>query len=197
MLQHSNLEYMDLTGQFLVAMPGMGDKRFEKSVILLCAHSRDSTLGLIVNQPAVDLSFDDLLQQIEITSIQENPGDLAKTPIHIGGPVEHGRGFVLHSSDYNQNDSTLSVGADFGMTATRDVLEDIANGCGPEKRILCLGYAGWGAGQLEDEIGRNGWLTTEASADIVFEAPNDTKWEAALATLGIDPLTLSAAAGRA
>ncbi|MBM7068519.1 YqgE/AlgH family protein [Actibacterium sp. 188UL27-1] len=188
---------MELTGQFLVAMPGMGDARFEKSVILLCAHSRDSTLGLVINQPAVDLSFDDLLQQIEITSVKERPGDLAKTPIHIGGPVEHGRGFVLHSSDYTQNESTLTVGKDFGMTATRDVLEDIANGRGPKKRILCLGYAGWGAGQLEDEIGRNGWLTTEANPDIVFEAPNNTKWEAALATLGVDPLTLSAAAGRA
>ncbi|MEL6519674.1 MAG: YqgE/AlgH family protein [Pseudomonadota bacterium] len=188
---------MDLTGQFLIAMPGMGDKRFEKSVVLLCAHSRDSTLGLIVNQPAPDLSFDDLLQQIEIDGVDQGPGGLAGTPIHVGGPVEHGRGFVLHSSDYNQNDSTLSVGTDFGMTATRDVLEDIAHGRGPNRSILCLGYSGWGAGQLEDEISHNGWLTAEADPEIVFGEDNGKKWESALALLGINPLSLSAAAGRA
>ncbi|WP_245848283.1 YqgE/AlgH family protein [Actibacterium ureilyticum] len=184
---------MDLSGKFLIAMPGMGDSRFEKSVIYLCAHSDDGALGLIVNKPAPDLSFGDLLEQLQISA----PGGPPDIRVHFGGPVEHGRGFVLHSGDYSNASSTLLVDDSIGMTATLDILEDIAHGKGPAASLLALGYSGWGPGQLESEIGQNGWLTCDSVPDIVFDRDNDSKWERALAVLGIDPLSLSAAAGRA
>jgi putative transcriptional regulator len=186
-------ESTQLTGKLLIAMPGMGDPRFEKSVVFLCAHSEEGAMGLIVNKPAPGVQMDDLLDQL---SIEKGPGS-ARAGVHFGGPVEHGRGFVLHSSDYCTENSTLEIDADFGMTATLDILEDIARGEGPARRLLALGYAGWGPGQLESELQQNGWLTTDAAPEIVFSADNDGKWTAALKTLGIDPLTLSAAAGRA
>ncbi|MEM6635870.1 MAG: YqgE/AlgH family protein [Pseudomonadota bacterium] len=182
-----------LAAQLLIAMPGMGDPRFEKSVILMCAHSDEGAMGLIVNKPARDLKFAELLSQLDIV-----PGsDVAETRIYFGGPVEHGRGFVLHSPDYAGNEATVEVGTQFGMTATLDILEDIARGDGPGRSILALGYAGWGPGQLEGEIARNGWLTCAASQDLVFGTPNAEKWGAALKTLGIDAIALSSAAGRA
>ncbi|MDJ0627893.1 MAG: YqgE/AlgH family protein [Rhodobacter sp.] len=183
----------DLSGKLLIAMPGMGDPRFEKSVIFMCAHSADGSMGLIVNKPAPGLKMDDLLEQLDIPKGDGSHG----VSVHFGGPVEHGRGFVLHSGDYAATDSTLKVDAQFGMTATLDILQDMAKGAGPQRRILALGYAGWGPGQLEDEIHRNGWLTCDASPEIVFDADNDGKWVAALKSLGIDPLLLSAEAGRA
>ncbi|MEM8630426.1 MAG: YqgE/AlgH family protein [Pseudomonadota bacterium] len=183
----------DLTAKMLIAMPGMGDPRFDKSVILLCAHSDDGAMGLIVNKPAPDLSFPDLLGQLKIV-----PSDAAReTLIYFGGPVENGRGFVLHSTDYGSNSSTLSVGDAFGMTATLDILEDMAQGRGPEEALLALGYAGWGPGQLEGEIARNGWLTCDPSRELVFGTRDNQKWTAALKTLGVDALALSATAGRA
>lgn len=184
---------MDLSGKLLIAMPGMSDPRFDKSVIFMCAHSEDGAMGLIVNQPAVDLMFDDLLEQLEIPMSEPD----LPTEIHVGGPVEHGRGFVLHSSEYEIEDTTLRVDDHFSMTATLQILEDMAFRRGPKKALLALGYSGWAPGQLEGEIAHNGWLTAEASHEIVFEADNSQKWEMALATLGIDPLTLSASAGRA
>ena len=182
-----------LTGKLLIAMPGMGDPRFDRSVVFLCAHSPREAMGLIVNKPAPGLGFRDLLAQLKIA-----PGpDCAELKVHFGGPVEHGRGFVLHSADYTSNSSTLRVDDRFGMTATLDVLEDMARGQGPDRAMLMLGYAGWGPGQLEREIAQNGWLTAEASPELVF-APDDAgKWSRALASLGIDPLLLSAAAGHA
>nr|WP_137703072.1 YqgE/AlgH family protein [Marimonas lutisalis] len=184
---------MDLTGKLLIAMPGMGDPRFEKSVVFMCAHSDEGAMGLIVNKPTGDLSLKDMIEQLEIGdgSCEREIG------VHYGGPVEHGRGFVLHSGEYVSAISTLRVDDRFGMTATLDILEEMAAGRGPEKAIMALGYAGWGPGQLENEILANGWLTTEASAALVFDTPDATKWSAALKTLGVDPLTLSAAAGRA
>ncbi len=183
----------DLSGKLLIAMPGMGDPRFEKSVIYMCAHSDDGSMGLIVNKPAPGIQMDDLLEQLSIPK-----GDGSRDVIvHFGGPVEHGRGFVLHSGDYATGDSTLKVDDRFGMTATLDILQDMATGAGPEHRILALGYSGWAPGQLEDEIHRNGWLTCDATPEIVFAADNDAKWIAALKSLGIDPLLLSAEAGRA
>lgn len=184
---------MDLSGKLLIAMPGMGDPRFEKSVIFMCAHSDDGAMGLIVNHPALELSFSDLLDQLDI------PGGDSTLPttIYIGGPVEHGRGFVLHTSDYEIEESTLTVDHRFGMTATLEILEDLAHDRGPKRALLALGYSGWGPGQLEGEIVRNGWLTCDSTMDIVFSEDNDRKWEMALATLGIDPLTLSASSGRA
>lgn len=181
-----------LTGKLLIAMPGMGDPRFEKSVILICAHSDSEAMGLIVNKPAPGLQFSELLAQLQIT-----PGEHLEMRVHLGGPVEHGRGFVLHSQDYTSNGSTLPVPGGFGLTATLDILEDMARGFGPARALLALGYAGWGKGQLEREIAQNGWLTCDATTDLVFGTDDGGKWEAALRSLGIDPLTLSAVAGRA
>lgn len=183
----------DLSGKLLVAMPGMADSRFEKSVVYLCAHSGSGSMGLIVNKPSRELKFDDLLEQLGI----EKDTATTSPKVHFGGPVEIGRGFVLHSADYGAHDTTMKVDGRFGMTATIDVLEDLASGRGPERSLLALGYAGWGAGQLDDEILRNGWLTCEATPELVFEAKNDSKWALALKSLGIDPLMLSSSAGRA
>ena len=144
-----------LQGQLLIAMPGMGDLRFERAVIFLCAHSADGAMGLIVNKPAPDLSFADLLAQLKIASTI----DLRRTRVHFGGPVEHARGFVLHSADYAVEESSMTVSEVFRMTATVDILQDMARGSGPRQALLALGYAGWGPGQLESEIQANGWLT--------------------------------------
>ena len=185
--------HMDLSGKLLIAMPGMGDPRFDHSVIYICAHSEDGAMGLIINQPAADLAFGDLLEQLEIDASDET----LPTRIYVGGPVEHGRGFVLHSGDYTLPDSTLKVDSDFGMTATLEILEDMAMRRGPRQSLLALGYSGWAPGQLESEIAQNGWLTCDATPELVFSNECGSKWEKALAMLGIDPLTLSAAAGRA
>ena len=182
-----------LEGKLLIAMPGMGDPRFERSVIFMCAHSEDGALGLIVNKPASELKFASLIKQLGIDA-----GDPKRDiRVHFGGPVENGRGFVLHSADYLSDSSTLRVNDAFGMTATLDVLEEIARGDGPTSALLALGYSGWGPGQLEAEILQNGWLTCDAPPEIVFDPDDDGKWSAALGTPGIDPLTLSASAGRA
>ncbi len=184
----------DLSGKLLIAMPGMGDPRFDHSVVFLCAHSGDGAMGLIVNKPRPELTLADLLKQLKIDGPSDRSADIR---VHFGGPVERGRGFVLHSGDYAGNPATLRVDRRFGLTSTLDVLEDIARGDGPVQSLLALGYAGWGPGQLEQEIVRNGWLTCDASPDIVFSAADGTKWLRALKQLGIDPLTLSAVAGRA
>ena len=143
----------DLTGKLLVAMPNMGDPRFENSVIYMVAHSEEGAMGLIVNKPTPEVRFQDLLKQLKI-DVEPNMRELK---VHFGGPVENGRGFVLHSSDYVSNASTLRVNRHFGMTSTLDVLEDIAQGIGPTASLMVLGYSGWAPGQLEDEIARNGW----------------------------------------
>ncbi|NSX54293.1 YqgE/AlgH family protein [Parasulfitobacter algicola] len=187
-------ESIDLTGKLLIAMPGMGDPRFDKSVVYMCAHSDEGAMGLIVNKPAQGIQFSDLLDQLSITPTINNASVIK---VHFGGPVEHGRGFVLHSADYGANSSTLQVDDHVGMTATLDILEDIATGQGPSSSLMTLGYSGWGPGQLEREIAENGWLTCEAPMDIVFAKDNTMKWSAALAEMGIDPLLLSAEAGRA
>lgn len=188
----------DLTGKLLIAMPGMGDTRFDGSVIYLCAHSSEGAMGLIINKPTPDLKLEDLLEQLEIDA----PGGSARPksilmPVHFGGPVEHARGFVLHSADYGRSDSTLAVNDEFGMTASLDILHDIAAGDGPERAVMALGYAGWGPGQLEAEIAANGWLTCDASIDLVFAPENGGKWGAALKTLGVSALALSSTAGHA
>ena len=185
---------MDLTGQLLVAMPGMGDPRFDKAVIYMCAHNAEGAMGLIVNKPAQDVAFADLLSQLDI----DPPAPRRDIRVLFGGPVENGRGFVLHSTDYASNDSTLDVDGQIGMTATLDILEDIAHGRGPTTSVLALGYSGWGPGQLEKEIAQNGWLTCAASTGLVFgDAETEGTWVAAIRSLGIDPLLLSADGGRA
>jgi putative transcriptional regulator len=184
----------DLTGKLLIAMPDMGDPRFHGSVVFLCAHSAEGAMGLIVNKPMSDIRFADMLDQLEIG----HGPDTRDVAICYGGPVELGRGFVLHTADpVGAGRDGLRVDDRFAMTATLDVLEDLARGSGPPEALLALGYAGWGPGQLEDEIQQNGWLTADAAPELVFATPMDGKWEAALASLGISPLTLSSQAGHA
>lgn len=186
---------MDLGGKMLIAMPGMGDPRFERSVILICAHSPEGAMGLIVNKPMPDLTFDRLLDQL---SIPRAPGG-RDIRVHFGGPVERGRGFVLHSPDYvpGRDSGTMDIAGLFAMTATQDILAALAVGTGPERALMALGYSGWGPGQLEAEIGRNDWLTSDPASDLVFGANDTGKWAGALRTMGIDPVSLSAEAGRA
>jgi len=185
--------FEDLTGKLLLAMPGMGDDRFAFTVIYICAHSDEGAMGLVVNKPVVDVVFDDMLDQLDI----EKSDDAIDMCVYAGGPVEPGRGFVLHTPDYEDTDATLEVDAEFSMTATLDVLEDMAAGDGPKTSLLALGYSGWGPGQLEDEIMANGWLTCAASYNLVFHLDDADKWTGALKTLGVDPLMLSAQAGHA
>ncbi len=184
---------MELAGKILIAMPGLGDPRFERSVILLCAHSAEGAMGIIVNKPAQDMSFAGLLEQLKIP-VAAQGRDIR---VHLGGPVERGRGFVLHTHDWRAGRATMQVPGGYGMTATLDILEALAKGGGPEAALLALGYSGWGPGQLEAEIGRNDWLTCDPAEGLVFGASDRAKWAAALRGMGIDPLTLSAAAGRA
>ena len=184
---------MNLAGKLMVAMPALGDESFARSVILVCAHTEDGTMGLIINRPVPDFSFAELLDQLNITR-----GDIGRDiRVHFGGPVERGRGFVLHSSDYTSGNATTQVHAGFGMTATMDVLEALAKGGGPRQALLALGYAGWGPGQLEREISRNDWLVTDPAEDLVFSVQDSGKWVAALRRMGIDPISLSPNAGRA
>lgn len=190
----------DLTGHLLISMPGMSDPRFADSVVFLCAHSPDGAMGLVINRVLPELSFADMLDQLGIS------GDSAtERPVCFGGPVETSRGFVLHERHFapprakgtKKGDGYMTIGADFAMSSTIDVLELIAKGEGPQQALVMLGYAGWGPQQLEAEIALNGWLTCPASPELVFGPDMDRKWEAALATLGVNPLLLSTQAGRA
>jgi len=183
----------DLSGKLLIAMPSMGDPRFARTVVYVCAHSPDGAMGLIINKPTPEIQVSDLLEQLKIAARH----DMAPIRVHFGGPVEHGRGFVLHSDDYNSEGATLRVDEDFSMTATLDVLEALAGGEGPRESLLALGYSGWGPGQLEEELQQNGWLVTDATPRLVFSQDDHGKWEAALAALGVDPLLLSAEGGSA
>lgn len=181
-----------LTGQLLIAMPQMNDPRFARTVIYICAHTADGAMGLVVNREIEALTFPDLLNQLSIDA--EVVDD--KIQVLFGGPVETGRGFVLHSSDYVQN-TTMLVDKRVGLTATMEVLKDIASGNGPRLNLLALGYAGWGPGQLDAEIHANGWLTVPADDELIFDPDLDNKWERALAKIGIDSSMLSGEAGHA
>lgn len=187
------MSQIDLNGKLLIAMPAMGDPRFAQSLVFMCSHSGDGAMGLIVNKPADDLRLNDLYEQLDIPREPE-ARDL---PVHFGGPVEHGRGFVLHDHGYHSAISTLDVTDEFAMTATLDILEDLAGGRGPLQNIVALGYAGWGPGQLEQELAQNAWLTVDADRALVFDTPNAAKWEAALNKIGVSSLTLSTQSGRA
>jgi putative transcriptional regulator len=190
-----------LDGQLLIAMPVMSDPRFARSVIYMCAHSEDGAMGLIINQRASHISFPDLLERLGIvTSANGDAGvdeDVGRMSIHVGGPVETGRGFVLHSSDYYADDSTLPIEDGVCLTATIDILKAIAAGNGPNRAILALGYAGWSPGQLESEIQANGWLNCPADPDLIFDPNLEAKYVRALAKLGIDPSHLVSDAGHA
>ena len=177
---------MDLTGKLLIAMPGMGDPRFEHAVVYLCSHSDEGAMGLIVNKPSSELHLSDLLKQLDIPR-----GAGRDVPVHFGGPVEHGRGFVLHSPEYrSEGSTTLEVDDRFGLTATLNILEDMSRGEGPDAALLALGYAGWGAGQLDNEIKQGAWIPVDLEESVVFDTPVEDRWNAALAALGIDPAYL-------
>lgn len=189
---HAMDDVTDLTGRLLIAMPDIGDPRFARSVILMCAHGADGGMGLVVNKPAPEIVLTDLFEQLSIPR-----GVPLEARVHIGGPMEGSRGFVLHPAAYRQDDSTLDVAGRFGMTATLDILRAMAAGTGPERSLVALGYAGWGPGQLESEIARNGWLLAEGTPELVFDRDHGAKWGQAVRSLGVDPVLLSAAGGRA
>ena len=190
--QPDDADNLYLTGQLLVAMPQMRDPRFARSVIYMCAHSADCAMGLVVNRRVGSITFDDLLQQLNIGPNKRND----EIRIHFGGPVEQGRGFVLHSSDYLQSGS-LRVDDQVALTATLDILKEMAAGGGPRRSLLALGYAGWGPGQLDAEIQANGWLSVSSDEALVFDADLDHKWERAIGKIGIDFSKLSGEAGHA
>ncbi|WP_413204803.1 YqgE/AlgH family protein [Rhodospirillum sp. A1_3_36] len=181
-----------LTGQCLVAMPSMGDPRFEGAVIYICAHTEEGAMGIVINRPMQEISFPDIVDQLGI----EPTAHCEQIRVQFGGPVETMRGFVLHTRDY-ENEGTLFVDDSTALTATLDVLRAIAEGQGPGRAIMALGYAGWGAGQLDGELKENVWLTVPADRRLLFETALEDKYNAAMARLGIDPRLLSEDAGHA
>jgi putative transcriptional regulator len=193
----ASAERIDLTNQFLIAMPGMGDETFAGAVVYLCEHNEKGALGLVINKP-IDIKLKNLFEKVELAG---PPPPLGDEPVYFGGPVQTERGFVLHeklgegTAPYN---STLAI-PDSGleMTTSKDVLEAMAGGSGPKKVLITLGYAGWRPGQLEAELGRNGWLTVNADPVVIFDTPIDKRYDRALSLLGIDPRMLSQEAGHA
>ena len=189
-----------LDGQMLIAMPSMRDERFTRSVIYVCAHSSEGAMGIIVNQPAPNINFPDLLVQLEVipaSDLIQLPQRAGTVKVLKGGPVETGRGFVLHSADFFIENSTLPIDEGICLTATLDILKAIARGDGPASALLALGYAGWAAGQLENEIQENGWLHCAADPELIFGADTESKYEKALRKIGIDLGMLSSEAGHA
>ncbi len=187
---------IDLTNQFLIAMPGMADDTFARSVVYLCEHNERGALGLVINKP-IDIKLKNLFEKVELALDRE---ELAEQPVFFGGPVQTERGFVLHEKQADEGtpySSTMSVPGGLEMTTSRDVLEALASGAGPKKVLVTLGYSGWQAGQLEDEIGRNGWLTVDADPAVIFDTPVEQRYDKALSLLGFDPLMLSQEAGHA
>lgn len=189
-----------LDGQMLIAMPAMNDERFARTVIYVCAHSSEGAMGIVVNQQAQNIKFPDLLVQLEVIPASERielPTRAEDVKVLKGGPVETGRGFVLHSADFFIENSTLPIDEGICLTATLDILKAIARGNGPASAVLALGYAGWAPGQLEQEIQQNGWLHCAADPELIFGSNLESKYELALRKLGIDPAMLSSEAGHA
>ncbi len=189
-----------LDGQMLIAMPSMRDERFARSLVYVCAHSSEGAMGIVVNQPANHIDFGDLLVQLDVVPAQERillPQRAETVRVLRGGPVETGRGFVLHSADYFIENSTLPIDNGICLTASLDILKAIAGGRGPESAVLALGYAGWAPGQLESEIQANGWLHCPADSELVFGEVVEAKYDLALRKLGVLPGMLSPEAGHA
>ena len=189
-----------LDGQMLIAMPSMRDERFTRSVIYVCAHSSEGAMGIVVNHPAPNINFPDLLVQLEVipaTDLIQLPRRAGTVKVLRGGPVETGRGFVLHSADFFIENSTLPIDDGICLTATLDILKAIARGDGPASALLALGYAGWAPGQLETEIQENGWLHCTADPELIFGPDTDGKYERALKKIGIDLGMLSSQSGHA
>ena len=187
---------IDLTNQFLIAMPGMADETFAGAVVYLCEHTERGALGLVINKP-IDIKLRKLFEKVELALDRE---ELAELPVYFGGPVQTERGFVLHEKlgegrgHYN---STMSIPGGLEMTTSKDVLEAMSEGGGPTRVLVTLGYSGWQAGQLEDELGRNGWLSVNADPKVIFDTPIEKRYDTALSLLGIDPRMLSQEAGHA
>ena len=192
---------IDLTNQFLIAMPGMADENFAGTVVYMCEHTAKGALGLVINKP-IDIKLRNLFEKVDLALDRE---ELAEQPVYFGGPVQTERGFVLHEKLGSADDgrampaysSTLSIRGGLEMTTSKDVLEAISSGSGPKRVLVTLGFSGWGAGQLEDELGRNGWLTVDADPAVIFDTPIAQRYDRAVALLGFDPRMLSADAGHA
>jgi putative transcriptional regulator len=187
---------IDLTNQFLIAMPGMGSDMFAGTVVYLCEHNERGALGLVINKP-IDIKLKNLFEKVELSL--DRP-ELADVPVYFGGPVQTERGFVLHErlgEEGGHYNSTLSIPGGLEMTTSKDVLEALSAGGGPRRILVTLGYSGWGAGQLEDEIGRNSWLTVQAVPEIIFDTPIEQRYDRAMGLLGIDTTMLSQQAGHA
>jgi putative transcriptional regulator len=181
-----------MTGQLLIAMPAMTTPHFSQAVIYVCAHTSDGAMGIVLNRPLASPSFGDLLEQLEVSPVPP----VRRIELFRGGPVDSARGFVLHTSDWT-GDGSLMVNPEVALTASLDVLKAIADGGGPQRGFLALGYAGWGPGQLDREMQDNAWLSAPASVDLLFDSEHETKWRRAMAILKVDPLLLSGTAGHA
>ncbi|HVZ29289.1 MAG TPA: YqgE/AlgH family protein [Asticcacaulis sp.] len=201
-------DHISYQGSLLVAMPGLNGDEFAHSVVYVCRHDENHAMGLILNQPIVGLDFGIMLKELGIGPGQPQPSaSLEHKKIYRGGPVQNDRGFVLHSLDYSLDDATLPLGGPYqerdgepegvGLTASRDILVDLSKGEGPARTLIALGYAGWGPGQLEDEIGQNAWLVAPASQELLFDGAPETLWSRALANLGIEAGHLSGSVGTA
>jgi len=192
-------QQINLTNQFLIAMPGMGDGTFAGTVVYLCEHTEKGALGLVINKP-IDITLKNLFEKVELSLERE---DLAQAPVYFGGPVQTERGFVLHErlggeeGEGGHYSSSLQIAGGLEMTTSKDVLEALSHGAGPKKVLVTLGYSGWGAGQLEDEMSRNGWINVGAERGIIFDTPVEKRYEKALSLLGIDARMLSQEAGHA
>lgn len=187
---------VNFTNQFLIAMPGMGSEAFAGSVIYLCEHTDNGALGLVINKP-IDIKLRNLFEKVDLTL---DRADISDAPVYFGGPVQTERGFVLHESlgeEGGHYSSSLKIPGGLEMTTSKDVLEALAHGAGPKKVLITLGYSGWGAGQLEEEMGRNSWINVQAEPTIIFDTPVAQRYDKALSLLGIDPRMLSQAAGHA
>ena len=184
-------ETLDLTGKFLLAMPGMSDPRFDRAVIVICAHDPMGSVGIGIGATVSGISFHGLLEQFEIGA-----GDAPDAKVHFGGPVESRRGFLLHSRDWSGED-TIDIAGRWALSGTVDLLRAIADGTGPSRWIAALGYAGWGAGQLADELGGPGWFIHDGPDDLIFETPVEQRWDAGYRNAGVDTRLLSIASGTA
>lgn len=196
----TNNTITSLKGQILIAMPSMEDSRFHKTVIYICEHTENGTMGIVLNRAMKDMSFSDILQQVQVLGDKDDmpePSGAPEIAVHRGGPVETGRGFVLHTADYHIEGSTHRINDNVSLTETLEILKVLARGEGPKEAFFALGYAGWTAGQLESEIQQNSWLNSEATHDLIFNYNLDAKYDAALAHLGIDPALLSTSLGHA
>lgn len=185
-----------LAGHVLLAMPAMGDGRFQRAVIYMCAHDENGAMGLVVNHVVPGLEFGSLLTELSLASDITIPSDIVRRPVINGGPVETARGFLLHSKDF-KHDDTVEINEGFNLTGTIDALKEVAAGKGPQDMVFTLGYAGWSAGQLDSELQQNAWLTAEASRELIFETAPDKMWDKAVAQIGVNPALLSSESGHA